>query len=324
MAERAHTGGGLPRLIYIAGDNRGGSTLLDQILGEPAGSISTGELFRLWQSADPAREPPGGPRCGCGAPVRDCAFWRQVRAAVEAKTGLSAGEIYRLQELERRVNPATLVRIAAERRRAADGPLRNLATVLAEMYRQIAAVSGADLVVDSSKSALRAYLLAALTEIELFVVHLVRDPRALAYKWGTRELKDPDLGYFPPLSPASTSVRWLRRHATLELALRQAPAPHLLLRYEDLAARPRESLRSISGLAGVSETELPFVDERTVRLGPNHTVGGNPKRFAAGEIEIREDTAWKAHLPRSKASLVTLITAPLLRRYQYPLRAPSA
>ena len=51
------------------------------------------------------------------------------------------------------------------------------------------------------------------------------------------------------------------------------------LRYENLVAHPRESIRRVLSLVSEEPPELPFTGERTVTLLPTHSVKGNPQPF---------------------------------------------
>src|SRR5205823_1051409 len=62
MARPVVTTGTQPKVLYIAGPGRSGSTVLDQVLGELPGFVSTGELQALWQRGLVERRP-----CGCSA-----------------------------------------------------------------------------------------------------------------------------------------------------------------------------------------------------------------------------------------------------------------
>ena len=58
------------QILYIAGCDRSGSTVLDQILGQIPGWFTVGELADFWDR---------GPLqlCGCGSVLKDCASGRR-------------------------------------------------------------------------------------------------------------------------------------------------------------------------------------------------------------------------------------------------------
>jgi hypothetical protein len=55
--------------------------------------------------------------------------------------------------------------------------------VLGRVYRAVRSVSGASVIVDSSKYATYGGLLAGVPGLDLRALHLVRDSRAVAYSW---------------------------------------------------------------------------------------------------------------------------------------------
>ena len=95
---------------------------------------------------------------------------------------------------------------------------------------------------------------------------------------------------------------------------------YLLLRYEDFIANPRFAIERILALLGRKDVALPIVEGNAVRLGPNHTVGGNPNRMVHGLVPLRADDQWMTEMKRRDMALVTAITAPMLRHYGYELR----
>src|SRR5450755_566845 len=66
-------GNNRPRVVYLGGLGRSGTTLLERLLGELPGVCSVGEVVHLWQRGIAEAE-----RCGCGEPLPGCPFWRKV------------------------------------------------------------------------------------------------------------------------------------------------------------------------------------------------------------------------------------------------------
>jgi hypothetical protein len=83
------------------------------------------------------------------------------------------------------------------------------------------------------------------------------------------------------------------------------------IRYEDLVADPDAITAGIRAFTGLSASGM---------AAPQHAIGGNPVRFREGPLRLRVDQEWLSGMSRSDERLVTGITAPLLRRYGYPLR----
>lgn len=304
-----------PKVLYIAGWGRSGSTLLEQVLGQVEGWFSCGELSLIWHDV----------LCRCDATVFNCEFWGPVlRETFERHPDLDPPSLIALQDRWFDMNPARLAAIAREGRRYRPGnrhPLRRYADLLADLYAITAGAAGARVVVDSSKGAPLAYLLASLTDIDLYVVHLVRDPRACAYSLGKKKLKRSDPPrYFGRMSPAASSLKWLRRNAIIEALLRRRQGDrYLRVRYEDFADQPQPTSRSICSLLGEPDARLPFLDDAAVRLGSSHSVAGNPPRSPEGEVRVRRDDEWRERMDPRSRRLATVAAAPLMPRYGYPL-----
>jgi hypothetical protein len=183
-----------------------------------------------------------------------------------------------------------------------------------------ATVSGAAVLVDSSKHASTAFALRHLRAVDVVFVHLVRDSRGVAYSW-TKEVARPetaDDALMPTYSPVSAAAWWDAFNVMLG-GLRAVGARPLLLRYEDVLDDPRARLVEILDRAGLA---LPdgwddFLTPDGARLGPAHSVAGNPMRFRTGTIPLRRDDAWRDALPARDRRLVTTFTAPLLAAYGY-------
>jgi hypothetical protein len=187
-------------------------------------------------------------------------------------------------------------------------------------------MSGARVVVDSSKSVPYGRMLSLLPGLDLRVVHLVRDPRGVASSWQRRKpAPDRIKAYMGRRTPVRSSVNWIISNVAGELVFRPQRR-YLRLRYEDLAARPREAVERIvrlatepagAGAARGEDVELPFAGERTVRLAPTHSIKGNPDRIQTGPVEIRLDDRWRSELEPGTRRLVTALTWPLLLRDGY-------
>jgi hypothetical protein len=152
------------------------------------------------------------------------------------------------------------------------------------------------------------------------LLHLVRDPRGVAYSW-TKKVARPEAGgeLMPRYRTSRTAGRWVTDNLGFELLARKVPS--LRLRYEDFLTTPGYWLAQIGRLVdlGPERLDLGHVSGHTVRLQtPMHSVAGNPMRFAGGELTLRLDDAWRDELGRRDRWLVTAATAPLLTTYGYP------
>jgi hypothetical protein len=185
-----------------------------------------------------------------------------------------------------------------------------------------AGVTGARVVVDTSKRPVDAAVLAGVGNVDLYVLHLVRDPRAVVHSWRraktfTAEGQTRTMG---TRGLASSVRRWNSNALSAEALRRRIPPSHWLhLRYEDFAANPRSAIEGVVRLVG-EPARAPFEGDHTVALRPNHIVAGNPSRFTTGSVTIRSDDEWKRALSGRDQGLVALATMPLMLRYGYAVR----
>ncbi|MBO0727796.1 MAG: sulfotransferase [Acidimicrobiaceae bacterium] len=300
------------KVLYILGFGRSGSTLLDLLLGGIDGFFSTGELQSLWQESliD-------GRLCGCGVPVADCKLWSEILGGRDGThLGMTPEELAALQD-ERLHFPALGPRFRTAGRSEADWSA--FAGAFDTLYRRIAAVTEARVIVDSSKLPTATRALRRLDSIELYYLQLVRDARAVAFSWlRTKEAIDRTrLGQMERLGVMRSTATWVARQLAAERTRASTATPSMLVRYEDLVANPAATVARVAAMVGEPGPDLSFIDGQAVRLDVNHTVSGNPVRLQEGTLHIREDTEWQAGLPRSARLAVTGMAAPLLKRYGY-------
>ena len=316
-------GNNLPRVVYLGGLGRSGTTLLERLLGELPGVCSVGEVVHLWQRGIAEAE-----RCGCGEPVPGCPFWRKVGEI--AFGGWDQVDTRRVAELRHAVDRNRCIpRLAAP---ALNPSFRRLLDEYTghyvRLYAGISDASSCPVVVDSSKHASLAFCLRRRAELDLRVVHVVRDSRAVAFSW-TRRVSRPESASDPFMltyPPAKTAWLWNLQNGALQL-LAMEGVPTLRVRYEDLVTAPSATLAKIADFAGMAAdgAAMNFMgsDANThwADLGAAHTASGNPMRFTTGKITIRMDDRWRTAMPASQRRRVTALTLPLLARYGYAGRA---
>jgi UDP-N-acetylglucosamine transferase subunit ALG13 len=302
------------RVLFIAGWGRSGSTLLDRMLGQVPGVFSAGELRDIWERG--VRE---DRLCGCGQPFHECAVWRKVGEV--AFGGWEALDLDEVQDLRARLDrPWSVPRLLASRvSPALDRDVAAYRGILAKLYEAIAEVTGARVIIDSSKIATFALLLRGIDDLDLRTVHLVRDPRGVIHSWrkavGRDDGAGPDAMIRYGVVPAA--ARYVAYNG-LAHGLR-ALGPYRFVRYEDLLAAPRATVARVLALAGVPTPGemLGYLRDHEVDLEPNHTVDGNPMRMSSGPVELRRDDGWRTGLSARDRRMTMALTAPLALPYGY-------
>ena len=305
------------KILYILGGSRTGSTIVDNILNEVDGFFSGGEVRFLWERLLEGR------LCGCRRRFEDCPVWSGALGSAFGfpdRGRIDVGEVADWQRDSLRLVRTFQVLRTVAGRKPPSKSLLAFADVSQQLYRALIDVTGARVIVDSSKRASNAAVLGMLPDFSPYYLHLVRDPRAVAHSRRRRKLNPdrPVPGYMDVSGIFNTSASWLAWNLTSEAVIRrQDPTRVMFLRYEDFAADPLGTTRRIVQLVDEAGGELPFVDERTVRLTGNHTVSGNPARYVGGLVPIREDDEWRSQMPNSQRTAVTLMTLPRLMTYGY-------
>jgi hypothetical protein len=307
------------KVLYIAGSGRSGSTILDNTLGQIDGFFSVGELRYIWE-----RGLIEDRLCGCGERVHQCPFWAAaLTEAFGAADAVDPLRMMRLQQLGTRVRHVPQMIRGASGRTLVERMGEYPAT-MGRLYRGIRAASGCRVIVDSSKLPAYGNVVSHLPEVDLYVVHLVRDPRATAYSWLRRKAApDRKEGMMQRQRPLHAAALWTVWNWTTEKLWAADPSRYLLVRYEDFVRTPKPIVERIVAFVGEKTEELPFVDDSTVRLAPTHTVAGNPSRFKTGDVALRPDDEWIRKMDTAQRFVVTSVAGPLLGRYGYPRRLPA-
>jgi hypothetical protein len=305
-------GDGRIKVLYIAGRGRSGSTLLERLLGQIEGFFSVGEL-RLWNRR--LRE---GRRCGCGAPLGKCEIWNSALGKAFGNLDRIDDAKLDLHEWGAHSRTALLMLLSRDYAEFEPCVVAYLAQ-LERIYHAVQSTTGCKVIVDSSKSPVYVHGLGMLPSIDLYMVHLVRDPRAVAYSW-LRQQRRPKID--DPLSnrvfgPVKSSLFWSATNLLTEIAKAQFRDNFLLLRYEDFIRKPEESMKRILTLVGEESRDFDFMTRNRVQLGINHTVSGNPNRFRTGAIHLLLDEDWRISMKASDKRCVSLLTWPLCLKYGY-------
>jgi UDP-N-acetylglucosamine transferase subunit ALG13 len=302
-------------VLFIGSVPRSGSTILSDLLNENPHMVNIGELVHLWE-----RGVIGDHLCGCGERFSDCAFWGKVGDIAFGGWQHVSGE--RMRTLQLRADrtrhiPALLVPKVS--RLLATSTVQ-YGAVISRILRAILKVSGKPVIVDTSKHVSTALLLRQLPDIDLRVVHLVRDPRGVANSWSRvvarPEVQDEDRD-MDTLHPGRLGLRWLWFNWAFS-NMDRLGVPTLTIRYEDFVDEPAGILDQIFGFAGVEMVgEKMFDPSSPLILQEGHSVSGNPRRLNRRPVELRADEKWRTDLDPKMSSLVSRVTRPMLDRYRY-------
>ena len=309
------------RIVYIVGAGRSGSTVLDTILGNHPQAFSVGELSNLHRCAWVNNE-----FCACGEPAGDCGFWNEVRGRWLGSTpGASIESYLVLRDRFERFGSSALWRTEAAslyRSPSARRYLEQTGTLL----ESIAAVSGRRVIIDSSKTPLRARWLARLPGIDLRLVHLVRDSRAVAWSRKKALKRNERVGVQHDLAarPAWYSVVYWTVSNLLAARLRRGVRERgVLVRYEDFVSEPSRELLRIGEACGLDCGPLAEALEAGDSFSVGHTVAGNRLRMG-GAVRLKADWDWIERLDESDRRTCWRLSGWLMKQYDYTRKAKAA
>ena len=263
------------KVLYIVGVGRSGSTLLERMLGAVPGSVNAGELNAIF-----SRVATQDQRCGCGEPFSACPSGRPS-ASVPSAAGPSVTR--RMADLQPRVVrqrhvPQLVTGLAgAAYRRELDEYL----DVHHRLYRAVAAVSGAEVVVDASKSTAQLFALRRIDGLDLRVLNLVRDSRGVAHSWNKAGIDKPqstDGDAMGTYAPHRLAMLWATLQLESAFLARGRPARHPgPLRGPGRPPPPhaRASPARRRPAAGRRRAR-PRAASGSVTLGASHGVAGQP------------------------------------------------
>ena len=308
--ESSRTAGAV-NLAYILSANFSGSTLLAMLLGSQREAVTIGEMRA------PAIGDPNAYLCSCGEQIKKCAFWVKVNAGM-ARRGIPDFDITQARiSIHDAKNPYV--------RRLLDplprGPvLEAVRTVglsvspawpphLREIHQRNVAlvevlkeVTGAKIVIDSSKIALHLKYLLKSPELRIKIISLVRDGRAVSNSLlghGTKTM-------------AEAALSWRRNNESAQRVIDDLPKSQWMhLRYEELCSDPEGTLRNICEFLGMDAREI-VLDFRSRK---QHVVGNEMRLKSSSEIRV--DERWRTKLSQEDLATFEAIAGDLNRKYGY-------
>jgi hypothetical protein len=258
-----------PRILYIAGYSRSGSTLVDMVLNSSARIASTGELTYL-----------PGRRDGRRAHVHLRGGLRRLRALRRLAGARPTGR----RPPVRASNAGALGQARGGHRPAERVRLPRLRAKPVRAYR---AATGAEVVVDSSKSARdaagRPLALSRLAGLDVRILHLTRDPGQTVQSYVERGSNWVLEGHRAKgvLETWRPIPGWVLANRIARRLGREIGADRYLhLRFEDCWPIPAGALGRIGTFAGADLSGRHGQgSRRAARFHAGHMVGGNRARL---------------------------------------------
>jgi hypothetical protein len=287
------------KVLYINGYGRSGSTVIESLLSADKRIVAVGELRNLWLRAGLSY------KCSCGSKILDCSFWGGIlEDFLEGRSLTDFCEEVDLLRLKydriRRFSKVACVK--------SDEGFEEYISLYERLYTKVLEVTGAEVIVDSSKNPTHSKILSYSKSIRQFNVQLVRHPRAVVFSWSRKKIRKESsvLEYMPIHKAYKSATLWLLMNKQAE----SLPGS-LLLRYEDFVNCPRDFMEKISRLMG-----FEFSASMTSLVHAGHTIGGNPVKFKK-DLVISSDDEWLGRQSLCDSFMTWAITGRLAVRYGY-------
>jgi hypothetical protein len=273
-----------PRVLYVLGYGRSGSTVLGMALGQHPGLVNLGEISTL-PTFIPGPTYIAPRACGCLLPLDQCPYWQGVARRV--------GSMAALAQDGTTLSPAMGWRRYAPWLPPPSAELPRWAEAAAAMYRAAIAEAAATAAVDTSKGASRAWWLWHSGQVDLSFVWLTRRLEGVIrsqVRHGNSALK--------------TAVSWRlaqRQAAQMTRAAERAGLRVPRIAYERLVREPREVLGEV-----LTHVGLPW-DDAVLPRRAAHTIGGEHAGKHGGRLSSRASTRARPPLPLASRLAVRLL-----------------
>jgi len=324
----------LTQLVYILAASHSGSTLLSMLLGSHPQIATVGEI-KLSASA---MGEINRYRCSCGELIQECKFWWKVKKGM-ASRGFDfdiadAGTDYRAVKSRYAywlLGPLHRGRLLESVRDAALGVCPTWRKHLSEIHRRNAAlistvseIRKADVIVDSSKIAMRLKYLLRNPKLDVKVIRLVRDGRAVSLTYmdpavfadakdqnrrgggggGNRENER--------LSMTQAAYQWRRCNEEAEHILRRLDKSRWSeVRYEELCKDTDNMLDRVFEFLGLD----PQKRIKHFRSVEHHIVGNGMRLDSTSEIKL--DERWRKILTTQDLEIFDSTAGKMNLKYGY-------
>jgi hypothetical protein len=298
------------KVLYIAGFERSGSTIVNRVLGQIDGFVAWGEIRDIWEHGIVKNK-----SCTCGVSFADCSAWQQIFQ--EAFDGTDKIETSKMSKLQNQARLMVLLHyFKLIKDRFFKQKVSQYLTNLEKLYRGIQKTTGSKVIVDSTKASWYGYVLSLLSSIDLYVIHVVRNPQGVCYSLEQHKSKgEPTSQWYNPLH---ASLSWNLKNYAVEMLLNSSEKRYLRINYEDFISHPQMAVKQVLKLLDEEVAELPFVSQSEVKMSTDHIITGSPSsRSKTGVVQLRVDEQWKQKMLFQDKLLISCLTFPLLYSYKY-------
>jgi hypothetical protein len=298
------------KVLYIAGFERSGSTIVNRVLGQIDGFVAWGEIRDIWQHGILENR-----SCTCGVSFADCPAWQQIfQEAFYGTDKIDTSKMSKLQNQARFLVLFHYFKLIKDRFFKQKVP--QYLTNLEKLYQGIHKTTKSKVIVDSTKASWYGYVLSLLSSIDLYVIHIVRNPQGVCYSLEQHKSKGELTSQW--YNPLHASISWNIKNYAVEMLLNSSGKRYLRINYENFITNPQLAVKQILELLNEEGAELPLVGESEVKMSTDHIITGSPSsRSRTGVVKLRLDEKWKQQMVFRDKLLISCLTFPLLYSYKY-------
>ena len=275
----------MPDIVYIMGPARSGTTVLEILLANNPNIFGVGELTHIFRD--------GFIRdvlCSCGKPTSQCSTW----SAVLQRCNWRQDDLSSFAELFRHVDWHTKFPMLAMDFVPAK-TLQRYQSVNKKLFQSVESISGASVMVDSSKYAGRALALSKSFPGKLWVICMTRSPAGLVASFQRNDTDEQKAKSLP-----ATMTYYFYVMSCLKIVRWRLGPRVLLLRFESLLSDPQRALVRIEKWCGINLSSARQKLKENAWFDVGHIVTGNRLR-KQGRIRLSPHVAdaningWSSH-----------------------------
>jgi len=301
------------KVIYLLAASHSGSTLTAMLLGAHPDISTVGELkLNTFGEIDKYL-------CSCKEKILACEFWGEIERRMKAKAldftlrdpgthyGLNqAGWVERFERPLYRGGAIEVIRDIAlsfspsRQKQLSRAHLNNPALI-----SEILDVTNTKCIVDSSKIGSRLKYLLRSPKLDVYVVRIVRNGRAVAQTYmdpekfadsSDAELRGGGAGLSREnerLTMEEAAYEWKRSNEEADAILKTVDSNHKIqIRYEELCTNTVDCLANVYTMLGLS----PFDQARSFRRNASHVIGNGMRLDSTDEVIL--DERWRDSLSK--------------------------
>lgn len=289
------------KIIFIASYPRSGSTILDALIRKTKNSnfISIGEFFYIFEKGFKNNE-----KCADGVKFLEHPFWQKIFHGLNHKK--ASRELHFLKNPF--IFPFFLL-IGYFNKNILFKIFPNFFNVFYEILARVYIESGNRIIIDASKDPRQLFILTLFSQINIEIIHLVRDVRATSFSWKRKKVYKENT-YFKRKSALRSSLRWLNDHLwTLFISKINYNTSYKKYFYEEF-----ESLKTLKFFG-----KTYSIDLNRKKISFNIEIGGNVNKFVNFR-SITIDNDWKKNMKVIDYILVTSLMWPMLIFFKYKIK----